>query len=179
MIHGKDDTVAVGVAIACYLIYSGTCDNFLDALDMYLQCRHPKWKMDATALPASYRRALINFHSIRTLPNFSSQNADSSLFLNCIFVYNLPILKKASSQDDVSSSRPVPRLEIFKGMKTIFSSSWDKESIMEWVRNFSVLVLFSITPTYTQFHTDSRRREISDSSHGRHQRRCGCRVLQR
>lgn len=137
VIHGKDDTVAVGVAVACYLIYSGICDGFLDALDIYLQRRHPKWKMDVTALPASYRRALINFHSIRELPNFSCQNTDSSLFLNCIFVYNLPVLNKASSQQEdnkLVSSRPIPRLELFKGMKTIFSSSWDKESIMEWVR---------------------------------------------
>ena len=142
VIHGKDDTVAIGVAIACYLIYSGRCDSFLDALDMYLQCRHPRWKMDATALPASYRRALINFHSIRELSNFSSQSAaDSSLFLNCIFIYNLPVLNKSSSSEKSdnelttsSSSRPIPRLELFKGMKTIFSSSWDKESIMEWVR---------------------------------------------
>ena len=88
---------------------------------MYLQCRHPKWKMDATALPASYRRALINFHSIRTLPNFSSQNADSSLFLNCIFVYSLPILNKSSSQEDgsFSSSRPTATRD-FQGYEDYF-----------------------------------------------------------
>ena len=106
VIHGKEDPVAVGVVCACYLLYSGQADNFLDALDLFLKKRLPNWKMDCTALPASYRRALIHFHSIGTIKGMA-QRGPPPLRFNCVLIYKLPLLPMRGKKTDESGARIV------------------------------------------------------------------------
>ena len=92
IVYCNTGKMKTGLIIACYLVYTGRQDNGFDALRFFFskRFRNPDIELqDLPSLSASFRVALLNFHSVMALEGLPNRDP---LFLSALLINALSCL---------------------------------------------------------------------------------------